>query len=1319
MLFDFIHLRGSETQMADRSDTRSPSPSTPADDAERPKFALFRTFLAMMLMAMTPLPAMAADGNVDLPRFPSISPDGATVVFSWRGDLWTVPFEGGQAVRLTSHPGREHDSYWTPDGSEIVFESDRDGVVNLWAMRPDGSNIRRITDLDTSAGLSGVGVDVDGETQVLFSAYLEGDVHRSPRPFEVSIRGGEPRQVHGAFGSRAVRSPDGSLVAFERGNVRPHRRHYRGADRRNVWVHDQSLDTFRQLTDWEGNDMAARWAGDEAVLFLSDREGDTHNIQRMALSDGATRPLTSFEEIDVASFDATPSGDRIVLHRWDTLYGLDLSEEDPVPKPILLTAPEDSLDDVEIINISSRVGEAAMNPDGKSVAVVSYGEVLVRATESGAPTRRVTSTHGRESEIAWSPDGTTLYFTEVSAGRRRIMAATVTTTREELRSSYTDLTEPEEEEASEEDDESSETDAESETEDAAASEKSDDEPVAGDGNPVVGTWECLITHSQVGEFQATLVLNLDSDDRVTGTMTSDLFEGSLNGTFDPKSMTLSLAFTSSTEGVADADLELVVKNGEITGTGTLEDGSSGTLSGSRVAVPKPAGEEAAGSDDGDADEDAGEDEADEKEAEEKPDPLLDPERWADALRFDIKPMIETEDGAHMATPSPDGMSLAFLSGLGDIHIRDLATGEDRLLRAGWDTGVDFRWSHDSRWVVFAQSDMNFNRDVFMVPADGGREPVNITRHPDNDGSPRLSGDGRILAFSSERNNEEYDPYIVFLDRSLQGLAEPELDEYFEKQEKAAKGRKPLDPDKLRKRLAARRNGEEEPEKEAEEVPFTDEDLETAYLRVRQVTNLPGSSSSIELVPAGDTILFNYSTSAPSASGLHSIGWDGSGRKRLGDTVGMQGLDLTGASLIAVDGGRAESITISTGKARGYPISQKIRVDLATQSSEKFLEAAAIMGEFFYHPEMKGLDWAALTDRYHELARKARTADEFNWVGNRLLGELSASHQSIRAPSEPMDVRETIGRLGVRVEPVADGYRVVRIIPMSPAETSDTPIEIGDEIIGIEFQPLDLEASPPDTINTHLRGRIGAETVVTVRRAGDGGEPMKLDLLIEPFSRGAEMMLVYRDTQRRRADLVKEWSDGRLGYAHIRGMNQTSLDEFERDLFAAADGREGLLIDVRDNGGGWTTDRLLASIMTRPHAYTVPRGADSTKTGRYPQDRLFIQRYSLPINMLCNEKSYSNAEIISHAFKTFDRGTLVGQQTHGSVISTGGTSLIDGTSIRLPFRGWYLPDGTDMENNGAMPDIVVEQTPESEAADEDLQLKAAVEDLLRRIDSESP
>jgi len=149
-----------------------------------------------------------------------------------------------------------------------------------------------------------------------------------------------------------------------------------------------------------------------------------------------------------------------------------------------------------------------------------------------------------------------------------------------------------------------------------------------------------------------------------------------------------------------------------------------------------------------------------------------------------------------------------------------------------------------------------------------------------------------------------------------------------------------------------------------------------------------------------------------------------------------------------------------------------------------------------------------------------------------------------------------------------------------------------------------------------------------------------------------------------ARMVEEWSDGRLGYIHIQGMNQPSLDVFERDLFAACEGKDGLIVDVRNNGGGWTTDRLLSSIMVRPHAYTIPRGADPDDTGHYPQDRLFIARYTLPMNALCNEKSFSNAEIFSHAFKNLGRGTLVGQETWGGVISTGGFGLIDGTSQLL-------------------------------------------------------
>jgi len=255
------------------------------------------------------------------------------------------------------------------------------------------------------------------------------------------------------------------------------------------------------------------------------------------------------------------------------------------------------------------------------------------------------------------------------------------------------------------------------------------------------------------------------------------------------------------------------------------------------------------------------------------------------------------------------------------------------------------------------------------------------------------------------------------------------------------------------------------------------------------------------------------------------------------------------------------------------------------------------------------------------------------------------------------------------------------------------------------------------LEVQLADRVGREIVVGIERDG-----VQLDLLITPVSYGQISGLTYDHWRNENNRKVEEMSNGRLGYIHIRGMDEGLLDTVVRDLYAAAHGKDGLIVDVRNNGGGWTADRLLASIMYPRHAYTIPRGmqdsADADRanpeSGGYPNDRLFIPRYDLPMNMLCNEKSFSNAEIISHAFKTLGRGTLVGEETAGGVISTGAFTLVDGTRVRLPFRGWYLPDGTDMENNGAMPDIRIEQTPEAEADNEDEQLEAAVRDLLERL-----
>ncbi|TVP96366.1 MAG: hypothetical protein EA381_17375 [Planctomycetaceae bacterium] len=225
-------------------------------------------------------------------------------------------------------------------------------------------------------------------------------------------------------------------------------------------------------------------------------------------------------------------------------------------------------------------------------------------------------------------------------------------------------------------------------------------------------------------------------------------------------------------------------------------------------------------------------------------------------------------------------------------------------------------------------------------------------------------------------------------------------------------------------------------------------------------------------------------------------------------------------------------------------------------------------------------------------------------------------------------------------------------------------------------------------------------------------PTERTVAIRPISLSQAFGLLYpmweADNRRR----VEEMSGGRLGYLHIQGMNLPSLYEFERQLFNVGYDKEGLVIDVRGNGGGSTADRLLTALTQPRHAITVPRGG-----GRgYPQDRTVYATWDKPIIVLCNQNSFSNAEIFSHAIRLLGRGRLVGVTTAGGVISTGAAPVMDLGTLRQPFRGWFgLESGQDMELNGAQPHVEIWPLPGDLADGKDRVLERAVRMLTRDVD----
>jgi tricorn protease len=1177
---------------------------------------------AIPIASLIAISAQAA--TVDLPRYPAASPDGSQVVFSWRGDLWRAPAAGGEAVRLTTNPGDDLRSCFTPDGATLVFESTREGSRNVWCMPTTGGEPRQLTFGDSPVALGGAAMRPDGSLWVTGDSSREGDLYRAPRPYAVPLAGGPMIRVHDAFGSRPVSDAQGRVL-FERGGNSWLRRGYRGPDARDAWLFTPGVpveQAFRRLTSWPGNDGQAQWLPDDEYLYLSDRDGAV-NLYRKRLSDSvdaAGTRLTEFPD-DVTGYDASADGRSVFITRGTQLWRLDLTRVGAKPEALTITAVADERDPVEMRKVDKDIAEALASPDGKSMAFVAYGDVFVRSLDEKAPAVRVTGAPWHERELAWSPDGTRLYFVSDARGNDDVMEAVVSRTRGEIRKEANPPKKMEKQE---------EKPAEAPAESAKSAEKPANEAKPDDAKAVDTT-------GSAGDAKAA-------------------------------------------------------------------DGSAKAAEATTPGEPSP-------------------------ESAKPKDPRLDPARWTEAVAFEVRAIVSTPASERDPQPSPDGRTLAFRRG-GDLVLMDLEQGTERVFRPGWDQEIEWRWSPDSKWIAFAQDDRDFNRDVWLAPVDGSAQPVNLTRHPDNDRAPRFSADGKLLAFLSGRVNNEFDVYTVALDPAVETLTKAEIEAYFKDAGEVAKKRKPLPgPNAKKPKARPDKDGEKEGEsagkesRDAKDEGDTKESkanapeyrLDDAYLRVRRITRLPGDEEALEITPAGDRLVFTGNDGGSPA--VLSVKWDGSEQKKVSGGGRVTQVNLAGDKVTIVNAGKVSTAApAGGGEAKGIDFSATTPIDRRSWADHRFCEAARTFAESFYDGSMKGLDWPALVARYRAMAANARTDNEFEWCMARLLGELNASHTGVTVRGADDDsTRRPVGRLGARTRPVEGGFEIVATLPEGPALRSQTPLKVGDVITAVAGE----QVAASDALERLLRGRVGEETVVTVRRAGPDGKPVAVDCLITPCSGADEAELNYKASTATAARMVDDWSGGRVGYIHIRAMSQQSLEDFERDLCAAASGKDGLLVDVRNNGGGSTADRVLASLMTQPHAYTVPRGADAGYTRGYPQDRLFIQRWTLPTNMLCNEKSFSNAEIVSHAFKNLKRGTLVGEQTYGGVISTGGTSLVDGTTVRLPFRGWHTPDGRDMENNGALPDIRVPPNPVDEAQDHDAQLKTAVDDLMGRLPAARP
>ncbi|MEQ9298196.1 MAG: S41 family peptidase [Cyclobacteriaceae bacterium] len=669
------------------------------------------------------------------------------------------------------------------------------------------------------------------------------------------------------------------------------------------------------------------------------------------------------------------------------------------------------------------------------------------------------------------------------------------------------------------------------------------------------------------------------------------------------------------------------------------------------------------------------------------------------LKLNHTRITNTPDDEMSFHISPDAKQIAILRDRGVLAMASIsgkgALANERVMLDGWSTPSGISWSPDSKWLAYSLSDLDFNEEVYIHKADNSTAPINVSMHPRSDEGPFWSPDGSKLGFVSIRNNGDYDVWFAWLNKE----------------------------DWERTQEEWKRSGEEEDDTDDEADVIVKVDTEGIYERLTQVTSAPGNESDIQFSNDGETIY--YVTSGGGRQGikvdenLYSVKWDGKERKELlGGDQSPEDLFLSedGKSLFALTkGGKLVNVDVKAAKSETISATAKMEVDVMGERDQMFEEAWRTLDKGFYDPNFHGQDFNALKAQYKPIALQASTQEDFQEVFNLMLGQLNASHMGMYRVANPKETqKDKTGLIGAELRPANNGLEVSAIVPESPADKAASKLTVGDKIIGVGSEMLDGQSNFYSLMND----KANAPLLLTVRNAAGA----QREVVIWPVA--SLRTELYNSWVKERRRLTDEYSNGQLGYLHIQGMNWTSFERFERDLMAAGYGKKGIVIDVRYNGGGWTTDYLMTVLSAKQHAYTIPRGASDNLDAdhlQYKEKYPFGERYPLaawtkPAVTICNESSYSNAEIFSHAFKTLDRGTLVGKATFGAVISTGGRTLIDGALIRLPFRAWYVKATEEnMELGPAVPDVFVENPPAYKAAGIDPQLEKSVEVLLREME----
>jgi tricorn protease len=663
---------------------------------------------------------------------------------------------------------------------------------------------------------------------------------------------------------------------------------------------------------------------------------------------------------------------------------------------------------------------------------------------------------------------------------------------------------------------------------------------------------------------------------------------------------------------------------------------------------------------------------------------------------DKETQLTTGDSTDVAPRvSPDGKLIAFTRNSRDLLVLDLANNQTRTVATAHfdrppylsERAID--WSPDSKWIAYltgGEGNVGAFVNAWVVSAAGGAQPraVSFIANGQVD-SLTWSRDGKFLLLVTGQRTESNQIARIDLVPQTPKLREEEFHDLFKAEEKK--------------------------DEKSEKKPAPNVEIDFTGIRDRaRILPIAFDTGELTVSPDGKWIAFSANVGDDQNVYVYSIDElsnDPAVPKQLSATSGRKrSLQFSPDSkeVWFLDDGKIIAATIDPAKTRTIGVSAEMDVDFDREKKEAFRQAWTYERDNFFDARMNGADWNAIRAEYEPRVAAARNGEEFRRLLSLMVGELNASHLGAGAPAG--STRNTTGRIGVRFD--RDEYenhgalKVSEIIPLAPADVAK--IKVGDYIVAVDGTPVTASTN----FDALLDYKIGKRTVISVASAADGGG--KHDVVIRPINGREEQPLAYRGWVEANRDYVNRISNGRLGYVHMYDMSWESLQRLFLDLDAENRLHDGVVIDLRNNHGGFVNPYAIDVFARR--SYLTMIGRDFPPS---PARSILGQRaLERPTVLVINRHSLSDAEDFTEGYRALKIGKVVGEPTAGWIIYTSNFTLLDGTSFRLPSIRVLDAEGKDMEMHPRPVDRLVIRPIGESYAGKDSQLDAAVEELVKQL-----